>query len=172
MNSYVCPFALRDAPQTLQRFIDGIASGSHFAYPYIDDIFATSSNTVEQETHFHQLLQKLVDYGMTIKALNKPSLQFLGHIIDASEIYPAEKVNVVAAFPLPTSFKQRFNGFVNYYCRFIPKYVPYRSEERRHIIWTDQVKDTFDHPKWALASVVLLDHPVSIRCYPVTLTTS
>ena len=119
------PFGLRNAGQTIQRFMNQALQGLHFAYTYIDDVVIASSSrrstsltcehflNVWKTRHYHQYLQ------VPLWCLE---LDFLGHHVDATGIRSLEeKVHAIQAFPiLDTQCKlRRFLGLVNFYHRFI-----------------------------------------------------
>ena len=54
------PFALRNAAQTFQRFIDRVLQGLHFAYAYINDVLIASANDAEHKAHLHQVFRGFV----------------------------------------------------------------------------------------------------------------
>ncbi|UYV63062.1 hypothetical protein LAZ67_2003023 [Cordylochernes scorpioides] len=71
--------------------------------------------------HLHTIFKRLSDHGLTVNisksVFGKPSLEFLGHIIDNKGIKPlTEKIRIVKDFPLPNSTRQlqRFIGLVNF----------------------------------------------------------
>ena len=84
------PFGLRNAAQTLQRFIDNILRGLHFCYAYIDDLLVASSTPEEHLQHLRLVFKCLCDYGIIINPQKchfvKSSLDFLGHHINSSGI--------------------------------------------------------------------------------------
>ena len=56
--------------------------------------------------------------------LHKKSVSFLGHLITANGLEPdPEKVKAIEDMPRPIDVEgmQRFNGFINYLARFMPK---------------------------------------------------
>ncbi|BHF80779.1 hypothetical protein SprV_0702390700 [Sparganum proliferum] len=121
------PFGLRNAAQTFQRFIDRVLRGLPFVYAYIDDLLVASRNAEEHKEHLALVFDLLDQFGVVINpskcVLGVPSLDFLGHHVDAQGLRPLfSKVEAIRDFPPPTSKRQlqRFLGMVNFYRRFLP----------------------------------------------------
>ncbi|BHF79053.1 hypothetical protein SprV_0602217000 [Sparganum proliferum] len=121
------PFGLRNAAQTFQRFIDRVLRGLPFVYAYIDDLLVASRNAEEHKEHLALVFDRLDQFGVVINpskcVLGVPSLDFLGHHVDAQGLRPlSSKVEAIRDFPPPTSKRQlqRFLGMVNFYRRFLP----------------------------------------------------
>nr|VZI12705.1 unnamed protein product [Spirometra erinaceieuropaei] len=113
------PFGLRNAAQTFQRFIDRVLRGLPFVYAYIDDLFVASRNAEEHKKHLALVFDRLDQFGVVINpskcVLGVPSLDFLGHHIDAQGLRPlSSKVEAIRDFPPPTSKRQlqRFLGML------------------------------------------------------------
>ncbi|BHF60044.1 hypothetical protein SprV_0100300500 [Sparganum proliferum] len=121
------PFGLGNAAQTFQRFIDRVLRGLPFVYAYIDDLLVASRNAEEHKEHLALVFDRLDQFGVVINpskcVLGVPSLDFLGHHVDAQGLRPlSSKVEAIRDFPPPTSKRQlqRFLGMVNFYRRFLP----------------------------------------------------
>nr|VZI04021.1 unnamed protein product [Spirometra erinaceieuropaei] len=121
------PFGLRNAAQTFQRFIDRVLRGVSFVYAYIDDLLVASRNAEENKEHLALVFDRLDQFGVVINpskcVLGVPSLDFLGHHVDAQGLrHLSSKVEAIRDFPPPTSKRQlqRFLGMVNFYRRFLP----------------------------------------------------
>ncbi|UYV63697.1 hypothetical protein LAZ67_2005345 [Cordylochernes scorpioides] len=119
-------FGLKNASQTFQRFMDEVTKGLDFVFVYIDDVLIASKNENDHIQHLHTISKRLSDHGLTVNisksVFGKPSLEFLGHIIDNKGIKPLpEKIRIVKDFPQPNSTRQlqRFIGLVNFYHKFI-----------------------------------------------------
>ena len=166
------PFGLSNASQTFQRFIDSVVRGLDFVHPYLDDILVASSSHAEHYEHLQRLFTVLQDHGVTVNAekseFGKPSLVFLGHVIDSSGIKPVEdKVAAIRKFPVPCTATQlrRFLGLVNYYRRFIPRSAqlmrPLTDLLRgnpKDVIIADAALTAFNAVKEAIAQATLLRH--------------
>ncbi|UYV80483.1 hypothetical protein LAZ67_19000293 [Cordylochernes scorpioides] len=113
-----------------------------------------------------QTFQRFMD-----ERFRKPSLEFLGHIIDNKGIKPLpEKIRIVKDFPQPNSTRQlqRFIGLVNYYHRFIknsshilaPLYSLLKTKSpNASLNWTSDTLEAFQNIKNALAENTLLNYP-------------
>nr|VZI45750.1 unnamed protein product [Spirometra erinaceieuropaei] len=117
------PFGLRNAAQTFQRFIDRVLRGLPFVYAYIDDLLVARRNA----EHLALVFDRLDQFGVVSNplkfVLGVPSLDFLGHHVDAQGLCPlSSKVEAIRDFPPTTSRRQlqRFLGMVNFDRRFLP----------------------------------------------------
>ncbi|UYV69629.1 hypothetical protein LAZ67_7000033 [Cordylochernes scorpioides] len=168
-------FGLKNASQTFQRFMDEVTKGLDFVFVYIDDVLIASKNEIDHIQHLHTIFKRLSDHGLTINisksVFGKPSLEFLGHIIDNKGIKPLpEKIRIVKDFPQPNSTRQlqRFIGLVNYYHRFIknsshilaPLYSLLKTKSpNASLNWTSDTLEAFQNIKNALAENTLLNYP-------------
>ena len=170
----VMPFGLSNAPAVFQALVNDVLRDmlNRFVFVYIDDIFIYSQNPVEHEQHVRQVLQRLMENRLFVKAekcvFHAPSVTFLGFIIGQGvlEMDPA-KVAAVAEWSAPSSRKQlqRFLGFANFYRRFIRSYsniaapltaltstsLPFR--------WSSTAETAFNHLKHRFVSAPVLSHP-------------
>ena len=124
------PFGLRNAAQSLQRFIDQVFRGLEFVYAYTDDVLIASSNPEEHKLHSRQVFQRLDQYGITTNPekciFGQTEIDFLGHRNDEHGISSlSKKIQSIVDYPVPQSVKslRRFLGMVNYYRRFIPNWA-------------------------------------------------
>ncbi|UYV71845.1 hypothetical protein LAZ67_9000651 [Cordylochernes scorpioides] len=144
-------FGLKNASQTFQRFMDEVTKGLDFVFVYIDDV--------------------LIAINISKSVFGKPSLEFLGHIIDNKGIKPLpEKIRIVKDFHQPNSTRQlqRFIGLVNFYHRFIknsshilaPLYSLLKTKSpNASLNWTSDTLEAFQNIKNALAENTLLYYP-------------
>ncbi|BHF60579.1 hypothetical protein SprV_0100354400 [Sparganum proliferum] len=167
------PVGLRNAAQTFQRFIDRVLRGLPFVYAYIDDLLVASRNAEEHKEHLALVFDRLDQFGVVINpskcVLGVPSLDFLGHHVDAQGLRPlSSMVEAIRDFPPPTSKRQlqRFLGMVNFYRRFLPNcadlMLPFTNllsgpkgplEVRGHAL------TAFERIKTSLANATLFTHP-------------
>ncbi|UYV63171.1 hypothetical protein LAZ67_2003343 [Cordylochernes scorpioides] len=168
-------FGLKNASQTFQRFMDEVTKGLDFVFVYIDDVLIASKNENNHIQHLHTIFKRLSDHGLTVNisksVFGKPSLEFLGHIIDNKGIKPLpEKIRIVKYFPQPNSTRQlqRFIGLVNFYHRFIknsshilaPLYSLLKTKSpNASLNWTSDTLEAFQNIKNALAENTLLNYP-------------
>jgi hypothetical protein len=76
-------FGLRNAAQTLQRFMDEVLRRLEFCFPYPDDILVYSLSLKEHEWHLRILFRRLHTYGVIINStkcvFRAPEVTFLGY---------------------------------------------------------------------------------------------
>ncbi|UYV66084.1 hypothetical protein LAZ67_4000104 [Cordylochernes scorpioides] len=157
------------------QFMDEVTKGLDFVFVYIDDVLIASKNENDHIQHLHIIFKRLSDQGLTINisksVFGKPSLEFLGHIIDNKGIKPLpEKIRIVKDFPQPNSTRQlqRFIGLVNFYHRFIknsshilaPLYSLLKTKSpNASLNWTSDTLEAFQNIKNALAENTILNYP-------------
>ncbi|KAK3506478.1 hypothetical protein QTP70_001561 [Hemibagrus guttatus] len=109
----VMPYGLVNAPFVFQDFMHEVLQ--EFLHKsvlvYIDDILIYSRSMADHRQHVAEVLQRLRDYRLFLKAekctFHQPSVQFLGYNIDRGGIRMDErKVTAVKDWPLPTSVKE------------------------------------------------------------------
>ena len=130
-ESLVMPFELTRAPVTFQRFINDSLYDylDQFYSAYLDDILIYSKTREEHEEHVYKVLQRLREVGLYTKLSKCEFLvtetKFLSLIVgrDGFKIDP-EKVRTILEQKTPRSATDvlRFNGFYNFYRRFIKSY--------------------------------------------------
>lgn len=108
--------------------MDSILQGIPHVICYIDNILVTG---VDDEDHLHNLarvLQHLSKYNIRVKKPRceflKPSVECLGHKIDADEVHPTDdKLDAIVQAPKPQNLQElrSFLGLLNYSGKFIPK---------------------------------------------------
>ena len=59
------PFGVRNAAQTLQRFIDQLLCGLPFTYGYIDDVFISSLSADEHKSICAQFFDTLTNVALS-----------------------------------------------------------------------------------------------------------
>ncbi|BHF76758.1 hypothetical protein SprV_0501985700 [Sparganum proliferum] len=167
------PFGLRNAAQTFQRFIDRLLRGLPFVYAYIDDLLVASRNAEEHKEHLALLFDRLDQFGVVINpskcVLGVPSLDFLGHHVDAQGLPPlSSKVEAIRDFPPPTSKRQlqRFLGMVNFHRRFLPNCADLMlpltnllSGPKGPLELRGHALTAFERIKTSLADATLLTYP-------------
>nr|VZI48499.1 unnamed protein product [Spirometra erinaceieuropaei] len=167
------PFGFRNAAQTFQRFIDRVLRGLPFVYAYIDDLLMASRNAEEHKEHLALMFDRLDQFGVVINpskcVLGVPSLDFLGHHVDAQGLRPlSSTVEAIRDFPPPTSKRQlqRFLGMVNFYRRFLPNCADLMlqltnllSGPKGPLELRGHALTAFERLKTALADATLLTHP-------------
>ncbi|KAK3535068.1 hypothetical protein QTP70_003033 [Hemibagrus guttatus] len=140
---------------------------------YINDILIYSQSMAEHRPHVAEVLQCLRNYQLFLKAekcvFHQSSIQFLGYVIDHSDIRMDEKkVAAVRNWPIPTTVKdlQRFLGFANFYWQFIQDYSSITSpltsllrNKPKSLTWNPAATQAFDKLKTAFTTAPLLVHP-------------
>ena len=108
--------------------MDIILQGVEGAICYIDDILITGKTEAEHLATLKKVLQRLKDHGVRLKldkcTFMKPSVQYLGHRLDADGIHATDdKIQAITEAPAPRNLQElrSFLGLLNYYGRFIPK---------------------------------------------------
>jgi hypothetical protein len=120
----VLPFGLTNAPAVFQALVNDVLRDmiNRFVFVYLEDILIFSSSLQAHTQHVHQVLQRLLENQLFIKAekckFHSKLVTFLGYVISADgvEADPA-KVRAVGEWPVPKTRKalQRFLGFANFY---------------------------------------------------------
>ncbi|KAI2654828.1 Transposon Tf2-9 polyprotein [Labeo rohita] len=168
-------YGLVKAPSVFQNFIHEVLREflHRFVIVYIDDILIYSRSEAEHGHHVAEVLQKLREHQLYLKAekcsFHQPSIHFLGYIIDRLGVRMDEgKVEAVISWPEPKSIKelQRFLGFSNFYRRFIKGYSEITSSitnllkgHPRALNWTPEASKAFQTLKEAFTQAPLLTHP-------------
>jgi len=122
----VMPMGLKNATQTLQRYVDTVLSGMAGVIVYCDDMLLYSA----RDNHLgliDTVLQKLHNSGLVVNKQKseffKDSVDFLGHTLTSTEIIPSDKhLQALKNFEPPKTVKQlrRFLGMMNFYRKFLP----------------------------------------------------
>ena len=93
---------------------------------HMDDVLIHAENETIHDDIVRRVLQKLQDAGLTLNEkceFRKPSVKFLGHIIDGDGIRAdPDKIKAITDFPPPTNITelQRFLGMTNQLAKFMP----------------------------------------------------
>ncbi len=113
----VMPYGLVNAPSVFQDFMHEVLREylHRFVHVYIDDILIYSRSMAEHRHHVAEVLQRLREFHLFLKAekcsFHQSSVHFLGYIIDHSGIRMDKgKVEAIRNWPVPTTIKelQRF----------------------------------------------------------------
>ena len=94
---------------------------------YLDDVLVAEVNEEDHLKNLDQVLTRLETTGFTLKkskcAFALPSVQYLGHVIDAQGLHPSlQKIKAIANAPKPKNISElkSFIGLINYYNKFMP----------------------------------------------------
>ena len=124
----VMPFGLTNAPAVFQALVNDVLRDfiNIFVVVYLDDILVFSKTTTEHTRHVRQVLQRLLENRLFVKAekcvFSSTAVEFLGHILEEGRVRAdPKKIRAVEEWPRPTDRTQlrRFLGFANFYRRFI-----------------------------------------------------
>jgi hypothetical protein len=124
----VLPFGLTNAPATFMHLMHQIFRPylDKFVLVFLDDILIFSRTPGEHEQHVRQVLALLREHKLYAKLskceLFRPSVEFLGHIVDANGLHMMEdKIKAVTDWPVLKSADdvRSFLGTVGYYRKFI-----------------------------------------------------
>ena len=124
----VMPFGLSNAPATFQALMNDVLRTylGRFVLVFFDDILIYSSSWSEHLQHINIVLSALRAHHLYLKrskcSFGAPSVTYLGHVIaEGSVAMDADKVDAVAAWPLPRSARglRGFLGLAGYYRKFI-----------------------------------------------------
>ncbi len=171
----VMPYGLVNAPSVFQGFIHEVLREflHRFVIVYIDDILIYSRSLAEHRQHVAEVLQRLREYHLYLKAekctFHQSTVHFLGYVINSGGIRMDKgKVEAITSWPLPSSIKelQRFLGFSNFYRRFISNYSTITSSltdllkgKAKSLSWNPNAMEAFNKLKHAFTSAPLLVHP-------------
>ena len=80
------PFDLKNAVETIQRFMNVVIRSLDFAFCYIDDPVIASTNESEHYDHQRQIFERLKQYGISINlakcVFGASTVQYLGYQIN------------------------------------------------------------------------------------------
>ena len=165
------PFGIASAPAVFQHTMDSILQGVPGTACYIDDIIVTGQTPEQHLENLEAVLQRLLKHVVHVKKEKcrflEPSVNFLGHRIDADGIHPTdEKLRAIVNAPAPKDVQElrSFLGFINYYGKFIPNAATILSTLndllRKDIEWkwTAQCQTSFNLAKETLVSSKVLTH--------------
>eukprot|EP00079_Xenopus_tropicalis_P035743 XP_017949514.1 PREDICTED: uncharacterized protein K02A2.6-like [Xenopus tropicalis] len=175
-------FGIASAPAIWQRAMDQVLQGIPHTKCYLDDIIVTGTDESEHLENLKRVLTRLEEYGLRANkekcAFFKDSIQYCGHIIDASGLHKfPEKIQAVLQAPLPKDVTQlrSFLGFINYYSRFVPNLAtvlyPLNQllQKGQKWEWSVQCDKVFKEAKTLVTSDDVLVHfnaslPLKLAC--------
>ncbi|XP_078807233.1 uncharacterized protein LOC101167294 isoform X2 [Oryzias latipes] len=173
----VMPFGLTNAPAVFQRLVNDVLRDflKRFVFVYLDDILVYSDNLTQHEQHFRQVLTRLLENQLFVKAekceFHVDSVQFLGYIIEADP----SKIEAVSTWEPPINRKklQQFLGFANFYRRFIRNYSSIAApltgliSTHQKFQWTQEAQQAFDRLKKLFVTAPILIQPDPSRQFIV-----
>lgn len=172
-------YGLRNASQTIQRFMHEVTEGLQFLFVNIDEILVFSTTAEEHKLHLKMLFSRLREYGLQINQakclLGQSQVEYLGFLVTKNGIHPlpARVSAITNSGQLPEKVNQleTFLETIKYYHRFIPKAVENqvvlqklisgkKKNSTSKIQWTEELRVAFGKCKSDLAENTLLVHPV------------
>ena len=153
----VMPFGLMNTPASFQEMMDTIFIDIERVIWYIDDILIYGGTLeAKHQKIMEKVLAKYVKYGLVVNltklAFHQNEINFLGHIINGSDIcIESEKVKTIKNWPILSCKKhvQSFLGFANYYRNFIAGYTEKARPLMRltgdiPFVWEKEQNDAFN----------------------------
>jgi hypothetical protein len=129
----VMPFGLCNVPATFQRMMNEIFHDilDEGVVAFIDDILIYTNGTKQEHQAFVcKVLDCLLKYGLCIAIetceFSVSELMYLGHILSGKGVLiDPDCIKAVLDWPIPKNKKevQKFNGFANFYRRFVKSYA-------------------------------------------------
>ena len=165
------PFGVASAPAIFQKTMDVVLKGLPQVICYLDDILITGSTEEGHLTNLECVLERLRKYGIRAKwskcAFLKPSVEYLGHKVDATGLHTApSKVEAVQKAPPPQNVQElrSFLGLVHYYGKFLPNLSTLLQplnkllKEDHQWVWPLECTKAFQGAKDLLSSAPVLAH--------------
>ena len=128
------PFGLTNAPSNFQRFMENCLGDlrDNICIPYLDDVLVYSSSFSEHLNHLRQVLQRLRQHGVKLKAkkcnLFKREVSFLGRIV-SQEGYQMDPKATSAVIhwkdspPKTAGDVRKMMGLLGVYRRHVPQFA-------------------------------------------------
>ena len=162
------PFGLTNAPATFQCLMESCLGEMHLKWCiiYLDDIIVFSKTPEEHIERLRGVLEKLSAAGLRLQLSKceffKSRITYLGHIVTKDGI-ETEKKKVIAIqeWLIPKTLTEVHNvlGFMNYYCKFIPKYAQIArpinqlvsgenaNKKKALVEWNEECQEAFNRLK-------------------------
>ena len=157
--------------QPSQKRISQVLEGTEGALCQMDDILVHDKSVKEHDKHLETTLRELQDANLTLNEekceFSKPSIEFLGSIIDSEGVRVApKKVEAILEMepPKDQSGLRRFLGMVNQLSKFQPQIAelskPLRDllSSKNHWSWSTAHQQAFSALKRSLATTPTLAH--------------
>ena len=122
------PFDITTSSAIWQQAMDGILIAILGVTCYLDNILVVGSSEAVHDDKLRQVLKRLSEVGVRLKKtkceFKKTQLEYLGHVVDAQWLRPAEKkLSAVRYAPEPANVSElkAFLGLLKYYNRFLQR---------------------------------------------------
>ena len=165
------PFGIAPAPAIFQKTMDTILQGLPRVICYIDDILLTGSTDEEHYSNLEEVLKRLQDHGIKLKAekcsFMQKSVEFLGHRIDREGLHTTpQKIEAIKKAPQPRNVQElrSFLGMVHYYGKFISNLstllrpLNQLLQKGKPWRWTAECDTAFNLAKEKLSTAPVLTH--------------
>lgn len=170
-------FGLRNAAQTMQRYMNEIFSDLPFVFAYLDDILIGSSSIEENIKHTDIVLKRLHQNGLVINAdkcvFGVADVTFLGHRLTPDGFSPLpDRIQAILKIPRPTEYceMKRFLAMINFYRDFISHATESQQKlsslapgnkknDHTQIVWTTDAENAFEQCKQQLINATQLAYP-------------
>ena len=176
----VMPMALKNASQTLQRYLDSVLCGSTNTIAYCDDILLFTKPE-DHSAELDKLLTNLFNAGLVVNRQKSEffcsTVKFLGHLLTQNGLIPSEdKIAGLKSFAIPKTIKQvrRFLGLINYYRKFIPHAAqlqqPLTRLMQKGVVfeWSAECQNSFQKLIEAVLNASILTYPSAEDEYVLT----
>lgn len=172
-------FGLKNAAQTMQRYIDNIIRDIPCCFAYIDDLLIASADVQSHKQDLELVFRRLHEHGIIINPqkceFGVPELKFLGFLLSAGGISPLpEKIKYLTEYPLPSNVQElrRFLATLNFYHRFLKgaaeqqaclhDFVKNKTKrDKTPIEWTTATKAAFESCKKLIVQATALSFPAA-----------
>eukprot|EP00477_Mikrocytos_mackini_P000180 GAHX01000190.1.p1 GENE.GAHX01000190.1~~GAHX01000190.1.p1 ORF type:complete len:526 (+),score=71.90 GAHX01000190.1:1842-3419(+) len=165
------PFGLTNAPRTSQNAMNNLFNEFKYVAVYLDDIVIFSTSFKEHKEHVKRVLDRLKEHSISINfeksSFNKPSINYLAHIISKNGILPdISRVSSIENFT-PKTKKQirKVVGFLQWFRNFIPQLskrihsITEKTKADTTFSWTNKDSQTVKEIIDELKQKTLLQHP-------------
>lgn len=175
-------FGVKACPGIFQRLMTALLADVSGVAVLIDDVIVSGRTMIEMTQRLDLVLERIKNAGLRLNKgkcnIAKERVEFLGFVIDADGIHPAQsKVESIINTPEPKTVQQlqAFLGLYNFYERFIPQKATILEPLHRLLDksqswqWTDREQSSFDTAKRLLSSELTLAHydlkkPLLLTC--------
>ena len=171
----VMMFGMKNSPAVFQRFMN-----ENFEYwrqrerilIYLDDIIGKAKTEQEHWQLLREVLQKCRELDIYLKIEKchflQTRLDYLGFVVGQEGVQmDPYKLKAIEEWPVPESKKaiQRFQGFCNFYRRFVKNYaermqpITKLTHQDIKFKWTEEAQQAFEDIKQAFRTEIILGYP-------------